>query len=67
MYKVVENLDHLKHLKKTIETVIRSELGLFARIKVQQLNLKEYKFENLVFIQIFHYHRVHLIIVAILN
>ncbi len=49
VYKVVENLDHLKHLKKTIETVIRSELGLFARIKVQQLNLKEYKFENLVF------------------
>jgi len=49
VYKVVENLDHLKHLKKMIEIIIRSELGLFARMKVQQLNLKEYKFENLVF------------------
>lgn len=49
VYKVVENLDHLKHLKKMIETTIRNELGIFARMKVQQLNLKEYKFENLVF------------------
>jgi GTP pyrophosphokinase len=49
VYKVVENLDHLKHLKKMIETTVRSELGLFARMKVQQVNLKEYKFENLVF------------------
>jgi len=49
VYKVVDNLDHLRHLKKLIETIIRDELGIFARIKVQQVNLKEYKFENLVF------------------
>ncbi len=49
IYKVVDNLDHLKHLKKTIEMTIRNELGLFARMKVQQVNLKEYKFENLMF------------------
>ncbi len=49
VYKVVENLDHLKHLKKMIEIIIRNELGLLARMKVQLLNLKEYKFENLVF------------------
>ncbi|MBI3874270.1 MAG: bifunctional (p)ppGpp synthetase/guanosine-3',5'-bis(diphosphate) 3'-pyrophosphohydrolase [Arcobacter sp.] len=49
VYKVVENLDHLKHIKRTIETKIRSELGLFARMKVQQVNFKEYAFENLVF------------------
>ncbi len=49
VYKVVDNLDHLKHLKKTIEMTVRSELGLFARMKVQQVNLKEYKFENLMF------------------
>jgi len=47
--KVVENLDHLKHLKKMIQTTIREELGLFARMTLQQVNLKEYKFENLVF------------------
>jgi len=49
IYKVVENLDHLKHIKRTIETTIRSELGIFARMKVQQVNFKEYAFENLVF------------------
>jgi len=49
VYKVVENLDHLKHIKRIIETKIRNELGLFARMKVQQVNFKEYAFENLVF------------------
>ncbi len=49
VYKVVENLDHLKHLKKMIQTTVKNELGLFARMKLQQVSLKEYKFENLVF------------------
>lgn len=49
VYKVVSNLDHLKHLKRMIETKVKSELGLFARMKMQQINLKEYKFDNLVF------------------
>ena len=49
VYKVVENLDHLKHLKKLIQTTVKDELGLFARMKLQQVSLKEYKFENLVF------------------
>ena len=48
IYKVANNLDHLKHIKKMIQTKVKEELGLFARMKLHQVNLKEYVFENLV-------------------
>ncbi|MBD3841244.1 MAG: bifunctional (p)ppGpp synthetase/guanosine-3',5'-bis(diphosphate) 3'-pyrophosphohydrolase [Campylobacterales bacterium] len=44
--KVVYNLDHLKHTKKLIQKHIISNDGLFARLKVQNLKLKEYRFDN---------------------
>ncbi len=44
--KIVYNLDHLKNTKKTIQKFIREEDGLLARFKIQNLNLKEIKFDN---------------------
>ncbi len=44
--KIVYNLDHLKHIKKTIQKYIRSKEGIFARFKVQNLSLKKIQFDN---------------------
>ncbi len=44
--KIVYNLDHLKNTKKTILKFIRDENGLLARFKIQNLNLKEIQFDN---------------------
>ncbi len=46
--KVVYNLDHLKHSKRYIENKIRNQDGLLARIKVQKVKLKEFKFDNII-------------------
>ncbi|MEA2050890.1 MAG: RelA/SpoT family protein [Campylobacterota bacterium] len=46
--KILYNLDHLKHTKKTIENYIRKKEGLIARIKVQSLTLKKIQFDNVV-------------------
>ncbi|MEA3498392.1 MAG: RelA/SpoT family protein [Campylobacterota bacterium] len=44
--KIVYNLDHLKHIKKNIQKYIRQNDGLIARFKIQNLTLKEIKFDN---------------------
>jgi len=44
--KIVYNLDHLKHTKKTIQKYVRSTEGIFARFKVQGLSLKKIQFDN---------------------
>ena len=44
--KIVYNLDHLKHIKKKIQKFIRDKDGLIARFKIQNLYLKQIKFDN---------------------
>jgi len=45
---VSTNIDRLKNVKRYIESHIRDEKGILARIKVQSLKFKEYKFDNIV-------------------
>ncbi|MEA1915826.1 MAG: RelA/SpoT family protein [Campylobacterota bacterium] len=47
LHKIPKTLDYAKHIKRSIEKDIRQNDGLVARIKVQSLNLKLYKFDNL--------------------
>ncbi len=47
LHKIPKTLDYAKHIKRTIEKDIRKNDGLVARLKVQSLNLKLYKFDNL--------------------
>lgn len=47
LHKVPKVLDFAKHIKRTIEKDIRKNVGIMARFKVQSLNLKLYKFDNL--------------------
>ena len=44
--KIVYNLDHLKHVKKIVQKAVREKNGLIARFKIQNLNLKQIKFDN---------------------
>lgn len=44
--KIVYNLDHLKHTKRTIQKYIRSTEGIFARFRVQGLSFKKIQFDN---------------------
>ena len=44
--KVVFNLEHLKYIKKTLEKYIRKNNGIIARFKMQNINLKRIKFDN---------------------
>ena len=45
--KVNQNLDQLKQIKRDIEKNILNNQGIIARLKVQNLKFKEYKFDNL--------------------
>ncbi len=44
--KIVYNLDHLKHIKRTIQKFVKQREGFFARFKVQSLGLKKIQFDN---------------------
>ena len=46
LQKIIYNLDHLKHIKNNLKKHIRQSDGLIARFKIQNLKLKEIKFEN---------------------
>ena len=46
LQKIVYNLDHLKHIKNNLKKHIRKSDGIIARLKIQNLKLKERKFEN---------------------
>ncbi len=45
--KIPKILDFLKHTQKEIEKKIKAERGWLARIKLQSLNLKQYRFDNI--------------------
>ncbi len=47
LYKVVNNLDFLKNIKKQIETNMIKEHGFVTRFKILASNLKKYKFDNI--------------------
>jgi GTP pyrophosphokinase len=46
LQKIIYNLDHLKHIKNNLQKHIRKTDGIIARLKIQNLKLKERKFEN---------------------
>lgn len=46
LQKTVYNLDHLKHIKRTIQKDIITKSGFFTRLKVQSLGLKKIRFDN---------------------
>jgi GTP pyrophosphokinase len=46
LQKTVHNLDHLKHIKRTIQNDIISKEGFLARLKIQALSLKKIRFDN---------------------
>jgi GTP pyrophosphokinase len=44
--KVVYNIDHLKNIKKVIQTLIKKDKGFLGRISLPNIKLKEYRIEN---------------------
>lgn len=46
-YRIPENLDYLKHIKRNTEKMIIDTKGFMARLRVQNLHLREYKFDNI--------------------
>jgi GTP pyrophosphokinase len=46
LQKTVHNLDHLKHIKRTIQNDIITKEGFLARLKIQALSLKKIRFDN---------------------
>ena len=46
LQKTVYNLDHLKHIKRTIQKSIVDKNGFLARLKVQALSLRKIRFDN---------------------
>ena len=44
---IVYNFEHLKYIKKVILKYIRLHNGIIARLKIQNLTLKEIKFDNI--------------------
>lgn len=55
---VVYNIEHLKYIKKIILKYIRLHNGILARLKIQNLTLKEYKFDNILLYSNFHINNV---------
>lgn len=47
MYKIPNNLDYFKHIKKIIETKIIKEHGFVTRFKILTSKMKKYKFDNI--------------------
>ena len=45
--KISYNIDRLKNVKRYIENQIRDKKGFFARIKVQTVKFKKFKFDNI--------------------
>ena len=45
--KIPKTLDYLKHTLKVLGKKVRDEKGWFARLRIQNLNLKQYRFDNI--------------------
>jgi len=58
LQKVMYSLDYLKYLKKIIQKYIRKQDGIIARLKIQNLKLKEYRFDNVLIYSNFNIHSV---------
>lgn len=48
LHRVPNNFDYLKHVKRNTEKYIIDQKGFIARLKVQNIQLREFKFENIV-------------------
>ena len=46
-HRIPDNLDYLKHVKRNTEKMIIDTKGFMARLRVQNLHLREYKFDNI--------------------
>ncbi len=46
--KVTQSIDNLINIKRVVEKKIRNQNGLIARIKVQNIKFKKYKFDNII-------------------